>query len=365
MKFFSEFQDQVIETQDQKRIFGDLLCNLKDSSLYYTDTTPKFTLPKVKMDEILKPDSKVPSVPHPRRKKSFKILENGKKISKNFSLKVAKLVKASKHISSIRELKIDRNLAVWDVVTEKKRKLQASRGGEYLKEEEAVKKPILPRIDKVEMEISPPGASYNPDKKDHEELIQEAYQEELEKIEKKEKLLEKLEYPKELDDLSNDMTKEIQQESSSEDVDVEASKLVSRKRKTRAERNKARKLEEKRKDLKRENQQKKIEKDINKIQEIENQLLILAKPKMKNKKDVSRVTLGPLKFRKDGMTVQLSDEISDNLRTFKPEGNLFKDVFKAFQKNQMIETRLPLSAKASKRKYKLKETESHDYKRFK
>ena len=62
------------------------------------------------------------------------------------------------------------------------------------------------------------------------------------------------------------------------------------------------------------------------------------------------------------MEIQLSDEISENLRKFKPEGNLFKDRFQAFQKKQMIETRFPVS---TKRRYRLKETESHDYKRFK
>jgi nucleolar protein 53 len=360
MKKFSEFQDQVIETQDQKRIFGDLLCNLKDSSLYYTDTLAGFTLPKLKMDEILKPNSAI-VIPHSLKKKSFKILENGKKISRNFSNQVQKLAK--KPLKSAVKSAIARNLAVWDSKEgEKKRKLKASRGAEYLKEEESVRKPKLPRVGKVKMDILGPGASYNPQKEDHQELIQEAYKEELDKIEKKEKILKKLEYSKELDDLSDDMTKELAEES--ESSEEEASKVLVRKRKTKSERNKRKKLDEKRKNQEKENQEKKILKDINKIQEIENDLS-RENVKLKKFRDITKVNLGPLKFRKESMELQLSDEISDNLRKFKPEGNLFKDRFKALQKNQMIETRLPISVKAAKRKYKLKETESHDYKRFK
>ena len=60
--------------------------------------------------------------------------------------------------------------------------------------------------------------------------------------------------------------------------------------------------------------------------------------------------------------VKLSDEVPNTLRELKPEGNLIKDRFKSFQARNLVETRVVVKVK---RKYKLKEVESHDYKRFK
>jgi nucleolar protein 53 len=62
------------------------------------------------------------------------------------------------------------------------------------------------------------------------------------------------------------------------------------------------------------------------------------------------------------MEIQLPEEIAPSLRELKPEGNLIKDRFKSLEARNMIETRLPVK---KKRKFKVKEVEYHDYKRFK
>lgn len=61
------------------------------------------------------------------------------------------------------------------------------------------------------------------------------------------------------------------------------------------------------------------------------------------------------------MEIKLPDELPENIRSLKPEGNLFLDRFKSLQERQLIETRVPVK----KRRKLIREVESHDYKRFK
>ena len=67
-------------------------------------------------------------------------------------------------------------------------------------------------------------------------------------------------------------------------------------------------------------------------------------------------------FKPAPIEIQLKEELSESLLKLKPEGNLFKDRFLSLQQRSLIETRVPFK---QKRKYRLHETESHDYKRFK
>ncbi|XP_036741486.2 ribosome biogenesis protein NOP53 isoform X1 [Manis pentadactyla] len=61
--------------------------------------------------------------------------------------------------------------------------------------------------------------------------------------------------------------------------------------------------------------------------------------------------LGRLKYQAPDIDVQLSSELSDSLRTLKPEGNILRDRFKSFQRRNMIE---PRERAKFKRKYKVK-----------
>ncbi|XP_012980947.1 ribosome biogenesis protein NOP53 isoform X2 [Mesocricetus auratus] len=68
--------------------------------------------------------------------------------------------------------------------------------------------------------------------------------------------------------------------------------------------------------------------------------------------------LGRLKYQDPDIDVQLSSELSDSLRTLKPEGNILRDRFKSFQKRNMIE---PRERAKFKRKYKVKLVEKRSF----
>lgn len=68
-------------------------------------------------------------------------------------------------------------------------------------------------------------------------------------------------------------------------------------------------------------------------------------------------------FTPQPYAIKLLSEISAGatLRNLKPEGNMFVDRFKSLQQRQIIETRMPVKRK---RKLRVYEVDSHDYKRF-
>ncbi|XP_006868291.1 PREDICTED: glioma tumor suppressor candidate region gene 2 protein [Chrysochloris asiatica] len=68
--------------------------------------------------------------------------------------------------------------------------------------------------------------------------------------------------------------------------------------------------------------------------------------------------LGRLKYQAPDIDVQLSSELSDSLRTLKPEGNILRDQFKSFQRRNMIE---PRERAKFKRKYKVKLVEKRAF----
>lgn len=68
--------------------------------------------------------------------------------------------------------------------------------------------------------------------------------------------------------------------------------------------------------------------------------------------------LGRLKYQAPDIDVQLSSELAGSLRTLKPEGNILRDRFKSFQKRNMIE---PRERAKFKRKYKVKLVEKRAY----
>ncbi|KAL7420407.1 hypothetical protein Q5752_005377 [Cryptotrichosporon argae] len=72
--------------------------------------------------------------------------------------------------------------------------------------------------------------------------------------------------------------------------------------------------------------------------------------------------VGKHRVAKGRVEVQLGEDLAENLRTVKPEGNLFKDRFLALQKRGLLEPRtrhLP-----TRRTTRTKEYEKHAYKRF-
>ncbi|KAH7928988.1 P60-like protein [Leucogyrophana mollusca] len=72
--------------------------------------------------------------------------------------------------------------------------------------------------------------------------------------------------------------------------------------------------------------------------------------------------LGKHKVPEIDVDVQIGEELSENLRSLKPEGNLFRDRFRSLQQRALIEPRVPVLP--TRRKYRIKEYEKHAWKRF-
>ncbi|KAI0074340.1 P60-like protein [Panus rudis PR-1116 ss-1] len=80
------------------------------------------------------------------------------------------------------------------------------------------------------------------------------------------------------------------------------------------------------------------------------------------KKGLAGRKLGKHVVPEGEIDVQLGEELSESLRGLKPEGNLFRDRFLNLQHRALVEPRVPVLPK--KRKFKIKEYETHQFKRF-
>ena len=140
-----------------------------------------------------------------------------------------------------------------------------------------VKKPVLPiapMADAPRVEIAHAGTSYRPVFEDHQSLLGLAVEEEMTKINAKEKVEQKLAYPPELDEIDDDDFFANEEDANEEqgiqslpaDADImgkPADSEAKNKRKTRAERNKELKRVQAQKEEERIREQKKINKQIN------------------------------------------------------------------------------------------------------
>ncbi|KAI9314482.1 ribosome biogenesis protein Nop53/GLTSCR2 [Dichotomocladium elegans] len=208
------------------------------------------------------------------------------------------------------------------------------------------------------IEIAHAGASYNPTVEAHQELLKQAHEIEVRKLEAAEKLNEKLSYRKELDDLAGELEASLEdededgeeEEGEKDEGSVAAKKEA--KRKTRTQRNKEKRLRLE----KIANMQKQHEKDIRKqidlVKEIEKELnehqkkiedVAQKRQEIKEnaeKKGVKR--LGKHFIKERPIDVQLQDELSETLRQLKPEGNLLLDHQHSFQRRNVVEARVPV-----------------------
>lgn len=71
--------------------------------------------------------------------------------------------------------------------------------------------------------------------------------------------------------------------------------------------------------------------------------------------------MGDGRLPRDRLILQLPDELSESLRTLKPEGNLLQERFRSLRERGLIETRAPVVHKKANKK----ETEKWRYKDFK
>ncbi|KAJ3212551.1 Glioma tumor suppressor candidate region protein 2 [Entophlyctis luteolus] len=229
------------------------------------------------------------------------------------------------------------------------------------------------------VKVSHSGASYNPSFSDHQKLLQAALDVELEKERVSKAVKDRLSYPPELDQLEGDGFVDSDSDSDAEDVGdpnaedgrTGAKKVLPRK-KTRTERNKEAALREKEKQLALRKSQEKILNQVTRLSAIEKQIAAGTGKSGKKRRHADAdddkesqkgkpARLGPFLAQPLPLEIKLTDELPSSLMKLKPEGNMFKDRFQSLIERSIIEPRVP---QGKKQRYKKKEKERHDYKRF-
>ncbi|KND03229.1 uncharacterized protein SPPG_02283 [Spizellomyces punctatus DAOM BR117] len=411
----TEVEEQLHELRSEERLGGPLH-KKADNALFFTDKAGdaeikrRYKHSKLRIDEILTPSSALSGVTSRSTAKStVKVEVPGVKVrqaSKTNAALIDRLAKrkletGAASVGAAAEERARR-------LAEKRRKLAQKKGGfdlwavtdvvddstEYLEvtKPKPVKKPNLPVEKPIAIpavELTHEGASYNPSFDDHQRALRNAVDEEVAKLKQKEHTLKKLSYPAELDNLddetffgdSDDEEENGEQEdggvetaaaTSSKDDGLSHTRMVTEARKTKAQRNKELRRAAKEREAEKQREEKLLAKQLNRLGEInkvvtqqerEQQRQLEERAKLqeeKAKRETKR--LGPHLFKALPMDVQLTEDLPDSLRELKPEGNLFKDRFLSLQKRSLIEARVPVSKRL---KYRRKEVETHDYKRFK
>ncbi|XP_076315127.1 ribosome biogenesis protein NOP53-like [Tachypleus tridentatus] len=235
---------------------------------------------------------------------------------------------------------------------------------------------LLPPI-----EVPHPGASYNPAFDEHQELLQEAVTKEM-KNERDEKKLERAlkvnlcepEFLQKmwLSEMSQGLD-DVDDESEDDIVEDEAKNSFvrpeDRKTKSKRRREKEQKLQKKKsaeKKLKRKQDHeiyrlRSIKRDISSLEEM-SKARQQRKQQMLAGKLYRPLRLGKYKFKEQDLELNLTEELTGNLRSVKVDGNILEDRYKSFQKRNIIEPRV---RQKMKRKYKLKKLEKRSHREFK
>ncbi|KAJ2999994.1 hypothetical protein HDV02_001251 [Globomyces sp. JEL0801] len=334
----------------------------------------------LKIDELFTSTSKISPLVSKKSKNSTVNVDNGfkvRKISKIVKLKIErdalKKRKSGELIGSSLEAKANKR-------KEKLHSAKLKKGGFDLWGENECKYFSLFIKNRPKsipaVQIAHPGVSYNPSEEAHLAAIEIAAAVEFKKMEERDAILQDLSYPAELDLLEDEtFFDDDENEDDITDQPEQVTELAMKKlpkAKTRQDLNRQKRHKELLAKEKAAKAAKALEKQLNKIQELEKEIasevtnkerLLTAKKELLALQDATRTKkLSRHKFRPKSMEIQLKDELADSLRVLKPEGNLIHDRFKSLEARNMIETRLPVK---KQRRYKLKEVESHDYKRFK
>lgn len=183
------------------------------------------------------------------------------------------------------------------------------------------------------VQVAEAGASYNPTMEDHQELLRKAHKVEEDKIAQRERINKQLEYRKELLDLADDeVAKSEDEESQGEsdahsDDDEETRKRKEIQKKSRVERNRLKKAKETQQMEKRRRQDKILNKELHKLDEIQKTVEELEmeqlenaekrKTKQETKEKEGLPRLGKYYVQKAPIEVQLTEELSESLRTLK------------------------------------------------
>ncbi|XP_044112937.1 ribosome biogenesis protein NOP53 isoform X1 [Neovison vison] len=243
------------------------------------------------------------------------------------------------------------------------------------------------------VEVTPAGASYNPSFEDHQTLLRAAHEVELQRQKEAEKLERRLalpasEQPATQESAFQELCQGLLEESDGEEEPgegqdrgpeaggepaegVEASpapmRLAAAEKKTEQQRRRekaARKMRVQQAEVRAARLR---HQELFRLRRIKAQVArrLAELARRRERRRAQRLAeadrprrLGRLKYQAPDIDVQLSSELSDSLRTLKPEGNILRDRFKSFQKRNMIE---PRERAKFKRKYKVKLVEKRAF----
>lgn len=366
------------DVRDRKRLLGD-----DDEADFIIDNTPStkdVKEKKLKTKEILTNKSKINPLVNARASANKTTKIQG--VSKTDLLKLVQLNGGKYKSESRAKARVDKD----GLINVKNKDIWGEEESDDTPEEMKVSsisevttaKVIPSTLKKAPIKISEndltkktvdAGKSYNPSLESWKSLINKEYDTESKRELTRQKLQEHRERIQhiietingnDLSDSDDDDEEEDQAQPSQEEEDFKLSvnKPTETKIKTKAKRNKEAKhkkrveLEQEIKELKRQI------KDLSNLDDILTKQLE-EKPK-RNKREKHKL------FKYDPVVepleVKLSDELTNNLKNVKAEGNLFYDTMLNLQSSGKIETRVPV---AKRRKYTPKITEKWTYKDFK
>mmetsp|Transcript_2063 Transcript_2063/g.2009 ORF Transcript_2063/g.2009 Transcript_2063/m.2009 type:complete len:397 (-) Transcript_2063:78-1268(-) len=216
------------------------------------------------------------------------------------------------------------------------------------------------------------GKSYNPSLASWKALINKEYTTEHEKELKRQELIDHQQRIKNLianldeneeESSEDEQNEEDEEENVDKDFKLSINKPTQVKIKTKSKRNREAKHKQR---MELEQQLKELKHQINELAKLD-EYNELASAKHEAKQTTKSKSKKQKKlFKYDSITrpleVKLSDELTNNLKNLKPEGNLFYDSMINLQENGLIETRVPV---AKRRRYTPKITEKWTYKDFK
>ncbi|KAI5993086.1 P60-like protein [Pisolithus orientalis] len=236
----------------------------------------------------------------------------------------------------------------------------------------AVKKPDTDHlrniIDALAVSLPLEGASYNPPVKAHHDLVLQAYAVEKRKQDKLDNLAsyrEKIEQAKEnAGDVEGVPIGMILDDGVADSED----ETEDRRRRRKQQRARMMKLKAEKQALAEKALRKRLLHGINSVKSLRSQIGKTAKAQ--NEARLARQLAARLRLRKGlagrkfgkHVVPESRVDLSENLRSLKPEGNLFRDRFVSLQQRALVEPRVPVFP--SKRRAKPILYEKHAYKRF-
>ncbi|KAG9296563.1 hypothetical protein G9A89_015155 [Geosiphon pyriformis] len=369
----TDIEATLEDLRSEERIAGGRICDQTNEQLFVVDIVGDLKVKEkvkkqlhLRIDDILADRSKVPAVSSkPSKLKTLQKHIN----SRAEKQRLEQMVRRKHHMRLTKDLGLSEavkqagNFDVWDRSEEEPSEVdEFSHHAKRPKIKPPPTMKMKPALKAIAVHKPHPGASYNPTFMDHQDLLKIAHEVEVQKFEEKERLDAKL--PKSTEGLINalnpeDLVDKVGAEGDNEEkerheqnnMEIFQKKSLQVK-KSRTQRNKEKRvkqgvLAQKEKKVLKEHKKElqrlpEIVKSVkNELSEHEKEMVRRAKL-AKEKAGLPRKKIGKYNVTKLPIEIQLPEELSQSLRTLKPEGNLFRDRMASLEERNIIEPRVPV-----------------------